>query len=111
MFHCSALTILSLRTRTPVPYTTQTHCRIPAPSRAIVTLNPDLFIELRPGDDAKLETRFRRDRKPPPGGSEGSEGYDDGLVRVKRLACGVDGSRAGEKYALGLIVEGRSRVD
>lgn len=123
MLICGALTITDLTTGgTKVRQSTRTHCRIPPPSKVIVTLNRALFHTLLPNTPVTLSTPFTRSHGSggDTGGEGGGSGNNDSKTKplakhdpkylsssptAKHGAYGVDGLEPGHRYALGVAAE------
>lgn len=107
-----ALTITDMTTGSEVRQSSQTHCRIPPPSKVAVPLNEDLFRTLLPHTPLTLSAPFTRSRKSTGGKALAKHDLDYASDRsAKHGACGVDGLEPGHKYVLSLASKPRVRWD
>ncbi|KAI9876542.1 MAG: hypothetical protein M1830_006283 [Pleopsidium flavum] len=92
-----------MTTGSEVRQSSQTHCRIPPPSKVAVPLNEDLFHTLLPNNPFTLSAPFTRSRKSTGGKALAKHDPDYTSDRsAKHGACGVDRLEPGHRYILNL---------
>ena len=105
MLACGAFTITSLANGCETKQSVRTHCRIPPPTKVVVSLKEHLFHTLLPNEPLILSTPFSRSRLETSGRplAKSDPDYASGDDRrVSSGACGVDGLEPGNDYVLTL---------